>query len=72
MVEPVVPSARRRAYRDPLPEFDLALALQLRPGFGAGADAAWLVRFMMGIFGWFTVLVSGGRQEESRRLIQGY
>lgn len=69
-LDPIVPPARRRAYRDPIPEFDLALAMQLRPGFGTGADAAWLVRFMMGIFGWFTVLVSGGGNDVNRRLIE--
>ena len=48
-----------RPYNDPNPEIDIALAMQLRPGFGEGADAAWLVRFLMGIFGWVTVMVSG-------------
>lgn len=48
-----------RSYSDPNPEIDIALAMQLRPGFGEGADAAWLVRFLMGIFGWVTVMVSG-------------
>jgi hypothetical protein len=41
--------------------FDMALAMQLRPGFGVGADAAWMVRFLMAIFGWFTVLLSRKR-----------
>ncbi|KAF9648214.1 hypothetical protein BDM02DRAFT_3115683 [Thelephora ganbajun] len=49
----------RRPYSDRNPEIDIALAMQLRPGFGEGADAAWLVRFLMGIFGWVTVVVSG-------------
>jgi len=49
----------RRLYSDPNPEIDIALAMQLRPGLGEGADAAWLVRFLMGIFGWVTVMVSG-------------
>ncbi|TDL20689.1 hypothetical protein BD410DRAFT_790662 [Rickenella mellea] len=42
------------------PELDAALAMQLRPGFGLGADAAWLVRFVMSFFGWIGVLLSGG------------
>ena len=49
----------RRPYSDPNPQIDIALAMQFRPGFGEGADAAWLVRFLMGIFGWVTVMVSG-------------
>ena len=49
----------RRPYSDRNPEIDIALAMQLRPGFGEGAEAAWLVRFLMGIFGWVTVVVSG-------------
>lgn len=52
----------RRLYSDPNPEIDIALAMQLRPGLGEGADAAWLVRFLMGIFGWVTVMVSGNGQ----------
>ena len=51
--------AARRPYSDRNPEIDIALAMQLRPGLGEGADAAWLVRFLMGIFGWMTVMVSG-------------
>lgn len=50
----------QRPYADRNPEIDIALAMQLRPGLGEGADAAWLVRFLMGIFGWVTVVVSGG------------
>jgi hypothetical protein len=50
---------RRRAYRSPVPEFDIALAMQLRPGLGIGADSAWMVRFLLTIFGWFTVAVTG-------------
>ncbi|KAG6917350.1 hypothetical protein DXG01_002815 [Tephrocybe rancida] len=41
---------------------DIALAMQLRPGLGAGADPAWMVRFLMSMFGWFAVLVSGELQ----------
>ena len=52
----------RRPYSDRNPEIDIALAMQLRPGLGEGADAAWLVRFLMGIFGWVTVMVSGNGQ----------
>ncbi|KAJ6597686.1 hypothetical protein DFH09DRAFT_904060, partial [Mycena vulgaris] len=51
------PQIRKR--RSPL---DVALAMQLRPGLGAGADGAWLVRFLMSFFGWFAVLVAGGRE----------
>jgi hypothetical protein len=47
--------ARARKYRSPL---DAALAMQLRPGLGVGADGAWLVRFLMSFSGWFAVLVA--------------
>ena len=52
--------------------FDLALAMQLRTGFGATADAAWLIRFVMALFGWIAVLVGGGgeRQARGRRLVE--
>lgn len=50
---------RRRAYRSPVPEFDIALAMQLRPGLGIGADSAWMVRFLMTLFGWFAVALTG-------------
>ncbi|GJE96286.1 hypothetical protein PsYK624_124800 [Phanerochaete sordida] len=49
----------RRAYRAPMPELDLAFAMQLRPGMGMGSDPAWLVRFLMTMFGWMTVLIGG-------------
>ena len=52
----------RRPYSERNPEIDIALAMQLRPGLGEGADAAWLVRFLMGIFGWMTVMVSGNER----------
>ncbi|KAI6132969.1 hypothetical protein EV401DRAFT_1915250 [Pisolithus croceorrhizus] len=52
---------RRRAYRSAVPEFDIALALQLHPGLGIGADSAWVVRFLMSIFGWFAVALSANR-----------
>ncbi len=50
---------------------DLALAMQLRTGFGMTADAAWLMRFVMAVFGWVAVLVggSGERQVRGRRLL---
>ncbi|KAG1726434.1 uncharacterized protein EDB91DRAFT_1166291 [Suillus paluster] len=51
---------RSRAYRA-VPEFDIALAMQLRPGRGVGADPAWMVRFLMAIFGWFAVALTGTR-----------
>ena len=47
---------RRPIVRSPL---DIALAMQLRPGLGVGADPAWMVRFLMAMFGWFAILVSG-------------
>ena len=50
----------RRAYRAPMPELDIAFALQLRPGLGLGAEGAWLVRFLMAMFGWLGVVVGGG------------
>ncbi|PCH37603.1 hypothetical protein WOLCODRAFT_167626 [Wolfiporia cocos MD-104 SS10] len=49
----------QRAHRAPVPELDLAFAMQLRPGLGLGADPAWLVRFLMAMFGWMTVLIGG-------------
>ena len=53
------------------PAIDLALAMQLRTGFGATADAAWLMRFLMALFGWIAVVVRGGgdRQATGRRLL---
>ncbi|KAG2100701.1 uncharacterized protein F5147DRAFT_710154 [Suillus discolor] len=51
---------RSRAYRA-VPEFDIALAMQLRPGRGVGADPAWMVRFLMAIFGWFAVALAGNK-----------
>ena len=54
---------KRRPYSAASPSLDAALAMQLRPGLGVGADAAWLVRFVMAIFGWCTVLVSGRGEE---------
>jgi hypothetical protein len=54
---------RRRAFTA-IPELDAALAMQLRPGLGLGAmvDAAWLVRFVMALFGWCAVLMTGKRE----------
>jgi hypothetical protein len=51
---------------------DLALAMQLRTGFGVNADAAWLIRFVMAVFGWVAVLVGrGGERQDAggRRLL---
>lgn len=48
--------ATNRAYSVPLPQLDIAFAMQLRPGLGLGSDSAWLVRFLMTMFGWMTVL----------------
>jgi hypothetical protein len=57
---------------DTAPGIDAALAMQLRTGFGATADAALLMRFLMAIFGWIAVFVGGGgkRQATRRRLLQ--
>ena len=52
---------------------DLALAIQLRTGFGATADAVWLMRFVMALFGWIAVLVGGGGERQAtgrRRLLE--
>jgi hypothetical protein len=61
-----VPVPRRRGYRSAIPEFDIALAMQLRPGLGIGADPAWMVRFLMAMFGWFTVLLTGKKDRQQR------
>lgn len=58
---------RQRTPRQPL---DIAFALQLRPGLGLGADSAWIVRFMMAMFGWMTFFIGGpARREETRRAL---
>ncbi|TBU52670.1 hypothetical protein BD310DRAFT_1042901 [Dichomitus squalens] len=59
---------RQKLPRQPL---DIAFALQLRPGLGLGADSAWLVRFLMAMFGWMTFFVGGGprREDGSRRAL---
>lgn len=62
----LTPARRPRSYRSPMPEFDLALAMQLRPGLGIGADPAWMVRFLMAMFGWFTVLLTSKEARESK------
>lgn len=55
------PVAIQRRPRQPIVRspLDIALAMQLRPGLGVGADPAWMVRFLMAMFGWFAILVSG-------------
>jgi hypothetical protein len=62
----VAPAPKQpRAYLA-FPQFDIALAMQLRPGLGIGADPAWMVRFLMSMFGWFAVmLTSQVRRRES-------
>ena len=65
-----LPLRRPRGYRSTLPEFDLALAMQLRPGLGIGADPAWIVRFLMAVFGWFTVMVAGRKVREERERLK--
>ncbi|KIY69936.1 hypothetical protein CYLTODRAFT_488531 [Cylindrobasidium torrendii FP15055 ss-10] len=50
------PQARARPSRSPI---DIALAMQLRPGLGLGADPAWMVRFLMSMFGWMALMISG-------------
>jgi hypothetical protein len=53
------------------PAIDLALAMQLRTGFGATADAAWLMRFLMTVFGWIAVFIGGGGgRTTGRRLLE--
>ncbi|PIL29380.1 hypothetical protein GSI_09432 [Ganoderma sinense ZZ0214-1] len=65
MVE--VQRPRPRMPRQPL---DIAFALQLRPGLGLGADSAWLVRFLMAMFGWMTFFIGGSpRQDGGRRAL---
>ncbi|KAM6501042.1 hypothetical protein JOM56_004056 [Amanita muscaria] len=51
-------TGRRRNLMTGLP-IDVALAMQLRPGFGVGADPAWMVRFLMSVFGWFAIMIAG-------------
>jgi hypothetical protein len=60
-----VPPQTHRRRRSPLEEaiartrspLEVALAMQLRPGLGVGADPAWMVRFMMVMWGWMFGLV---------------
>lgn len=66
VLSPPVQVPRRRPYWSPIPEFDIALAMQLRPGLGIGADPAWMVRFLMAMFGWFTVLLTGKSDRQQR------
>jgi hypothetical protein len=40
--------------------------MQLRPGLGIGADPAWMIRFLMAIFGWFTVLLTSKKERQKR------
>ncbi|KAA1471964.1 hypothetical protein DENSPDRAFT_148413 [Dentipellis sp. KUC8613] len=46
---------------------DFALAMQLWPG-GVGADPAFLVRFLMAVFGWVAVLLGGTARTEGRNV----
>lgn len=63
--ESTVQSQPRRRIRSPLEEaiartrspLEVALAMQLRPGLGLGADPAWMVRFLMVMWGWVFGLV---------------
>ena len=65
-------SAPERVYQSSVAVFDMALAMQLRPGFGIGAEAAWMMRFLMAMFGWFAVLLTRrGVTGVERRLIGG-
>ncbi|KAF9450502.1 hypothetical protein P691DRAFT_632485, partial [Macrolepiota fuliginosa MF-IS2] len=58
--EPEPQPQLRRRIRTPLEEaifrtrspLEVALAMQLRPGLGLGADPAWMVRFLMVMWGW--------------------
>ena len=65
---PEVQVQRPRA-RTPRQPLDIAFALQLRPGLGLGADSAWIVRFMMAMFGWMTFFIGGPRREDTRRAL---
>ncbi|RPD55493.1 hypothetical protein L226DRAFT_574538 [Lentinus tigrinus ALCF2SS1-7] len=68
-LQPVqVQRPRQRTPRQPL---DIAFALQLRPGLGLGADSAWLVRFLMAMFGWMTFFIGGNApiREDPRRAL---
>ncbi|PPR06751.1 hypothetical protein CVT24_013058 [Panaeolus cyanescens] len=56
VMKPRTTPSVRTIVRSPI---EIALAMQLRPGLGVGADPAWMVRFLMSMFGWFAVLVSG-------------
>jgi hypothetical protein len=58
-------SSRRGSYVSML-AFDLALAMQLRPGTGIGADPAWMVRYLMAMFGWFAILMAGRNEMRPR------
>lgn len=63
---------RRRAYRSPVPELDVAFAMQLRSGFGLNSDSAWLLKFLVAMFGWVTVIMgndAGVRRGTGRRLL---
>ena len=60
-------ASRNRAYRAPVPELDIAFAMQLRPGLGLGSDPAWLVRFLMAMFGWMTVFIGNGSHNTQNR-----
>lgn len=63
--EPLPQPPLRRRTRSPLEEaiartrspLEVALAMQLRPGLGLGADPAWMVRFLMVMWGWMFGLV---------------
>src|SRR5262249_52800087 len=36
---------------------DLVLMMQYRPGLGVGAEFAWMVRLLTGVFGWISMLL---------------
>ncbi|KAG9226803.1 hypothetical protein CCMSSC00406_0009721 [Pleurotus cornucopiae] len=57
--------ARPRQPRPIRSAIDIALAMQLRPGIGIGADPAWMVRFLMSMFGWLAVLISGSGEMDA-------
>ena len=66
---PEVVTVQRPRTRTPRQPLDIAFALQLRPGLGLGADSAWLVRFLMAMFGWMTFVIGGPRREQPRRAL---
>ncbi|OJA09061.1 hypothetical protein AZE42_04718 [Rhizopogon vesiculosus] len=49
--------SRSRQYHD----FDIALAMKPRLGLRVGIDPVWMMHFVMAIFGWFAIALTGSR-----------